>query len=238
MMYLGQDAVGIATAKYVDFNPYKYCSSIYRHFYQAELPATVIIDFENKCPKTSDAFWESFRESTGIETIIIKNLIMPDSGFQMPATFRGSSVKTIYFDNCTIKPTRSDRCFSCDNIAHIYGPIDMSLIYGNSASAVSDAFYFARKLEDVEFVPNSLHKHISFSGLGSGTYLNDTSFISIGNAMNANYPDTQSLDSNIYLNRVKAIMGKNENGLFVADENGTLSLYDFMTTIKGWTITN
>lgn len=239
MMYLGDQAIGIATAKYVDFNPYKYSSSLYKQFKSAELPEEMVIDFEDKCPTESDAFWESFRLCSGLKTLTIKNLIVPNDGIGFYYTFADSiDLETIIFENCVIKPTRFTRTFISNKIKHIYGPIDMSLAYGNSTSNASDAFYFARLLEDVEFVPNTIKSLISTSGMGStSNSLTDASLISLCNGFNAEYPNNQPLNNATYLNRTKTIMGKNENGLFIADENGTLSLYDFVSTVKGWTLT-
>lgn len=66
--------------------------------------------------------------------------------------------------------------------------------------------------------------------------LDDESLISIGNGLGV-VTDTHNLAlHSTKKTRCSSIMGSNDNGLFVADENGTMTLADFITNVKGWTL--
>lgn len=227
MMYLGNQAVGLTLGKAIQWkNPFSIMYSCNYTFYQTELPETVIIDFEGNCPPYG--FEYMFRYSTGWKHIIIKNLIMPDNGVSTYYMFESNdNCESITFENCRIRPSRTARMFTSgyNGVKRINGAIDLSV------DSSYDPFYFARVLQHFELVPNSMKKRYSLQYTGTW---DDATLISVGNALDATV--TASVDIARFTSRTQALTGKIENDLFVADENGTLSLYDFITTVKGWTI--
>lgn len=98
----------------------------------------------------------------------------------------------------------------------------------NSSSAPRNA-----KLKEIRFAPNTCQQNLNIFGFSA---LSDASLVSAGNCLiNSISGKTMTLYSELKT-RCSTLMGNNENGLFVADENGTMSLADFITTVKGWTL--
>ena len=65
----------------------------------------------------------------------------------------------------------------------------------------------------------------------------DESLVSIGNALKVRESGTAKLTlSDTSKSRLNTIMGTVEDGLFTQDDEGTVTLYDFITQTKGWTV--
>lgn len=227
MMYLGDKAVGIVTGQYIDFNPYSHCNQLYRTFMEVELPESIVIDFEGTYPKNGIPM--IFQRSTGVKNITIKNLIMPNDGISMQSAFNDTSAETITFENCRIRPSNISRAFSSNTIKRVNGEMDLTF------DTNGDAFYFARGLEHFELIPNTMMRNTSILYTGTTGTVDNETLISIANAMNPEHPSSQDGKSRFEA-RMKALMGNNVDGLFVADENGETSLWDFIENVKGWTM--
>ena len=106
----------------------------------------------------------------------------------------------------------------------------------NSGYNFRRMFQGCSALEEVRFVPNTI-LWMNYQIFNVSQVLSDASLVSIANGL---YEGATQYNSLALLSTPKArcstLMGNNVDGLFVADENGTLTLADFITTIKGWTL--
>jgi len=135
--------------------------------------------------------------------------------------------ETLTFENCRIRPSKASRAFTAgyDSLKRINGVIDLTVC------SDSDMFYFARKLEHFEIAPNSMLKTYSLKYAGN---FDDNTLVSIANALNPESPTTVDLKN--YTSRMQSMNGNIEDGMFILNESGDMSLDNFITTVKGWTI--
>lgn len=199
--------------------------SLYHLFDGVDFSEILVLDFEgNTPPRTAEYFMANV---TGVKYLTIKNLTL--SNVNMQYSFNGGSVEVITFENCIIQPSRANRLFSSSKLKTIMGEIDMSVCtYGG------DFLYFSKVLEDVRFKKDTISVDTSLWGT---TKLSNDSCISIANALNSSSPHALSMEANgPARGTFNSILGINDDGLFVADSQGTITLADFVTTVKGWTM--
>lgn len=89
-------------------------------------------------------------------------------------------------------------------------------------------------LEEIRFVPNSMTYNGQYMLLHHGK-LSDASLASIANAMAENTSKAIRLHADV-IARLPNIMGTVADGTFTLDTNGTVTLQDFITNTKGWTV--
>ena len=89
-------------------------------------------------------------------------------------------------------------------------------------------------ITEMRFKENTASVSLNLERIGSGNMTN-TTLISIANCLVSGVSQTLTLHWKSKQN-CSSIMGNNDNGTFVADENGAMSLADFITTVKGWTL--
>ena len=131
-------------------------------------------------------------------------------------------------------------CTSYINILNgAYGVEEIDAIFdftscvGTNDCVINSSSAPNAKLKEIRFAPNTCQQNLNISGF---SVLSDASLVSAGNCLiNSISGKTMTLYSALKT-RCSTLMGNNENGLFVADENGTMSLSDFITTVKGWTL--
>lgn len=114
-------------------------------------------------------------------------------------------------------------------LTKINGTLDFS-----SVTALGSPLSNCATLQEVRFAPNSIK--LSFDPFGGGyhTTLSDESVASIANGLSASNPATITLrcyNFRLYYN----IMGDNNNGTFVLNPSGTMTVREFITNVKGWT---
>ena len=90
------------------------------------------------------------------------------------------------------------------------------------------------KLKEIRFAPNTLSVSPTIAGDRSNMFSDET-WISFANCFNGGVSGTATIGSDA-ISTISSIKGNVVNGLFVADENGTTTLEDFITTVKGWTL--
>lgn len=96
-------------------------------------------------------------------------------------------------------------------------------------------------LKVCRFKPNASTANITF--LTNSSLLDDDSLVSVGNGLDASSPSTLSLHATPKA-KLSTVMGTvsqvtDDTGtydFFTADENGTVTLMDFITNTKGWTV--
>lgn len=98
--------------------------------------------------------------------------------------------------------------------------------------------YFANgsSLEEIRFVPNSMTYNGTYN-LNAHGHLSDESLVSIANAMSADNA-TKQIDLHATASaKLSTIIGTVTDGMFSVDANGITTLLDFITNVKGWTVT-
>ena len=90
------------------------------------------------------------------------------------------------------------------------------------------------KLKEIRFVPNTLSVSPTIAGDRNNMFSDET-WISFANCFNDSVSGTATIGSDA-ISTISSIKGNVVNGLFVADENGTMTLADFITNVKGWTL--
>lgn len=100
-----------------------------------------------------------------------------------------------------------------------------------NASNVARCFEGCSSLENLSFRPNSCA--VSFS-LSNSSLLSNDSLVSVANGLiSGSYTITLHATPK---SRLSSIMGTINNDTFIADENGSANLYDFIANTKGWTV--
>lgn len=222
------DAVATLASGYGQggFNPFPYLYNGQNLFQNQALPETVTLDFEGNSVISN--MQNMFRNTTGCKNIVIKNLTVNCTLSQL---IMFSSVETLTFENCTIKPTSvSNFADSARQITAIYGEIDMT----NCINA-SVFFKNAWALHTVRFKENSISASLSNNFCPNPAAFTTETWVSIANALDPTAGQTITIGSSNQT-AITAILGTNDNGTFVQDANGTMTLTDFITNIKGWTI--
>lgn len=91
----------------------------------------------------------------------------------------------------------------------------------------------ASALETISFVPSSIKLSIPFTG---ASHLSQESVISIANGLDGTVTgQTLTLD-NVVKTAYGSVTGTVTDGIFAADPAGTVTLTDFISTVKGWTM--
>lgn len=130
------------------------------------------------------------------------------------------------------------KCFASSRITGIYGAKLLVSSFGNNAQ---NAFSGATNLIDAEFLPNVRANTVYFA---YSDKLSDKTLISLANALIA-MQSTQTITLHATPKaRLATIMGRVESvtsgeetyDRFVQDDAGSVSLQDFITTTKGWTL--
>ena len=142
--------------------------------------------------------------------------------------------KLIFPNGITITSTYYDFCRDATKLKSIIGAIDFSSpISINSA----DAFKCAT-LEDIEFVNNCIQFNVAFTS----DALKDDSIVSICNGLSEAATSQTLTMTSAVKTRMQSMMGTvavpsgKTYHVFTPDENGTVSIYNFVTNTKGWTL--
>lgn len=214
------------------FNFARYAFSCYRLFRNSVFSSDVYLDFTGNT--TVDNLQEMFAGAKGFTKITIKGLSLV--GKSMASSFYGyneSSLQTIEFIDCNIAPTAMGSLFrSNPNLTNVIGEIDLS-----NATNVNYFFDASVNIHEVRFKENSISINLAdLTRFNRPTAFSDDTLVSIANGLNPNVSgNTIDLHANM-VTRCGTLIGNNDNGMFIADANGTMTLADFITTIKGWTL--
>lgn len=227
MIYLGNKPVGVA----LGLPTYENASNlafIGVDFVSLGMPEVVINNSHQDGVKLGSCF-----NSATVEKVVIHAKAITDIqyGFQFNSEPAEHRLREIVFDVDT---------------GYIQGSWLRALFYGrrglvsisgveldgSTSSNYSNMFGGCVALQEIRFRKSTFFGNLSMSACSA---LSDASLISIANGLNENYAMTITLHATPKA-RCTTLMGTNDNGTFVADESGTLSLVDFITTVKGWTV--
>ena len=225
------DAVETLASKYgkAEFNPYKHAYFMQEMFREAVLPETLVIDFEGNTNLKS--MQNAFRSTSGIKHLTIKNLRSASIGMSS-MLFLCASLETLTFDNCDFSiKTLETFTTGAGNLQEIIGELDLTPCT-NARAALSVAY----SLKEFRIKQNSISVGLSGGFFSDSNIYSNDSLVSFGNALSQDAPNTVKIDAKPKA-KCNTILGNNVDDTFVADENGSMTLMDFITTVKGWTVT-
>lgn len=153
----------------------------------------------------------------------------------------GISNLSYAFNNCkaphiTIHANTS----GCTNFSTAFGgnatetfliTVDGDALDLSSATSLGDLI--GKRVKEIRFVPNSAK--ISWQ-MNSSQNVSDDTLISIANALDGTAADKTLKIHATPKARCQTLMGTVADGLFTADASGTVTLADFITNTKGWTL--
>ena len=192
-------------------------------FQNAVFPETVELDFEGL---TVSSMYKTFNGITGCDHLILKNINYPEnSGVSCQEIFKNAQLKILEFKNCIFIPGNQNYPFSGSTIEEIRGYIDMTYRTAN--------LNIPATMQEIRFVESTIHDNFSVSGCKNLTV---DSLISIANGLSAEVSGKTLNVQQANLTDKLQTLGNDDNGTFVADKNGSMSLQTFITSVKGWTI--
>lgn len=218
------------------FDP-QYCKKLDGMFNNAILPKVFDIDLKDFTSLISiNQMFMNILGEGGVngETVTIRNLRQSSNTFTVASLFYyNSRTKYVNFIDCDFSPTNASELFRTGQIEEIHGELNFT----NTTNA-SNAFNSASKLREVRIKPNSIR--INASGISfyfkSCASLSNESLISIANGLDGTATGLTLELHATAKNNCSTITGINDNGTFIADPNGTMSLADFIANVKGWTL--
>lgn len=207
---------------------------------------------------TSHELYVDFSKTTKISTLgqafdtvganITKITIVPPVTVKDTNRICYSNTGLLEFDivgtlHARVNSSASEGFFgACSKLVRIGGTIDLSYqTRANffTATNYQNAFYNDSKLETVSFTPGSMQLATTNWVLSTCAALSDASLVSIANALIDTYSGTITFHATPKA-RLANIMGTVSSdetlSTFAVDANGTMSLQDFLTTVKGATI--
>ena len=208
------------------FNPFPYLNTASSIFRNSAIPGSAVeIDFEGSYPASMQ---EAFYGATIDGKLILKNLGHPeDGGISFSGTFRSATISELELVNCNLVPSNVSNMFRDKSVTSVTGgKIDMSYCTG---SPLESATY----IQNVEFVKDSIHSDFSMymaRSLSVGT------LVSMANGLSSNVSGCKVDIRYSNLASKFQTLGNNVDGTFVENESGDMTLQDFITTVKGWSI--
>lgn len=188
----------------------------------------LVFDFSNLTVSLSNAFMSS-RISLQPNTTVKIKAIEITSIYRLFYVAAGIpvNVDTVIFDTEKPVPYGDEAFYGVKNV--LGSPIRLSASPRSSLLSVIE----------IRFVEND----VSVSANVQGQYLSNDSIVSLANALASATGVTLTLHANAKT-KCNAITGYSESvtvddvtyDRFIADENGTLTLMDFITNVKGWTV--
>ena len=148
---------------------------------------------------------------------------------------------TLLMSSGTGNPTRGSFAGG-SQLVHITGLIDLGGITGGtrfSQTNYMNMFQSCSKLKTVSFVPGSMKLSTTNWYLSWCAALSNESLVSIANALLDTYSGTLTFHATPrakLANIIGTVTSDETLSTFTIDENGTMSLEDFLTTIKGATL--
>lgn len=204
-------------------NPLEYATTFGAMYNNAVLPENFEIDFAGNTHVSFNGF---FRGSTGADKITIKNL--PDNAIAMGAAFRECAASVVEFVGCTPKPSGSAQCLQGARIEEIIGAFDMSHENGDAIGLL----YSANYLREIRFVEGTIGLTLDMNGTSR---LSRESLISFANGLNGEVSGKE-LRRFAQKATTTTIYGTVTDGHFTEDEGGYITLAEYITNFKGWSM--
>jgi len=221
----------------VGFNILPYVGGLTSLFQDCVCPKNVTLDFEGNTTLTGLASL-GFRCS-GLKNLTIKNLTSTKTTVGLNGLgYLASDLETITFDNCSIAPASFESLGrSAPKLKTINGELDLT----NCSTTNSITYWFSGNtqspsvIEEFRIKPNSI-KHSPGTNFGNSAVISNDSLVSLANGLSPEVTGGVLKLVDTHKTKIASITGTNDDGLFVMSQSGALSLADFITTVKGWTI--
>lgn len=101
------------------------------------------------------------------------------------------------------------------------------------SSSNTNAFYFAKALEEIRFKPSSITNKLV---IAQSDKLTNDSIVSVANGLRSDVSGKTLTLHTTVKDKLSTIMGTVTDGVFTADASGQTTLQNFITATKGWTI--
>lgn len=157
--------------------------------------------------------------------------------YMQSQAFRQCTAKRIGL-GVSLKPatTMALMFYGCSNLEEIYGePFDTS---GITSASNMPSFNMCQNLKKITFKENTINFNINFD---SSPLLEDDTIISIANGLNESATSQTLSLHNTSKAKCSTIMGTVDSTtysykVFIPSDSGTMSLEEFITIEKGWTL--
>ena len=133
----------------------------------------------------------------------------------------------------TIRQWFNQMCAFASKLTQIEGTIDFSAM---SASTWYSTFANCFALQEIRIVPGSIKLTVANNNFQGCTALSDDSIVSISNGLDGSATGQRISLPNAIKTRCGQIVGTVADGVFTKDTAGSVTLTDFITTTKGWTL--
>lgn len=239
MIYLGNLPIGIANNKGL----MTYIVSASNIFYYGNntsmpkptVPSKVVLDLP-ACLNISSMFAQYIKSDAYALPIQEASITLYNPVIATNFARRNSKLKKIIFPNGIIITSAYYDFINDSIVESIIGPIGFN--NPTDYTTTKNAFNVST-LKDIEFIPNQIIYDISFTNTD---ILTDDSIVSICNGLNETVADkTLTMSSTVKtkmnnMNGIVTIPSGELYHIFTLDENGTTTLSNFITNIKGWTV--
>lgn len=171
---------------------------------------------------------QTFSNSRGYRVVVLKNTTRTSmAGVFQAASYEDNVLETIYLNISTSSAASFNSTFLNRRVLkEIIGVLDFS-----SSTNNNQCFTYCYALESLTFQKNSIKAGVNISW---SSKLTDESLISLANGLNSESTSTIYLHADSKT-KCGLILGNNVDGEFVEGE-GAMTLRDFITTVKGWTV--
>lgn len=182
----------------------------------------------------SDFLYRAYESGKNTATIDVELNFRQTTGFKLNSLFEQAyGVKTVKITGNLQYCTDFSYMFSyCSGITSIDAVFDLSSVTSDAGGIIGGSGTNSN-VTTLSFTPNTASYNVNIKMFSA---LNDASIVQAANCLVAGVSGKTLTLHDTPKARCQTLMGTNDNGTFVADANGTLSLADFITTVKGWTL--
>lgn len=199
-------------------------------------PAVKFVEFyAPNCTNIRNAFgFDDASVATGLHIkVTVGTLTRMDSAF-MPYTSVGSN-RRVRFQKITLfaDTTQMTHAGSAFQNQDLLEEIDGSPLAVPTNCQVSNMFQLCPALQQVRFAQSGIYESLAFT---QSSLLTDATLISIANGLNSAVSSKSITLHSTPKTRCGQIVGTVTDGVFTQDDTGSVTLTDFITTTKGWTL--
>lgn len=202
------------------------------------LPPTIELNADSLATgnKFASSFYHAYEDGENSATIDLTVHFPSDNAVQTSlyrGFFQAYGLKSVTIDGDLSNITSYAGTFDyCRNIEAINVTFDFS-----SCTNQGDVNFFNNGantiLTTLRFVPNTLAYSLKLSGFRA---LDADSLISVANCLRSDVTEQTLTLYSTQTTMCSSITGTVTNGTFTADESGSVTLADFITNTKGWTL--
>lgn len=210
----------------------QYLTVLYQTFMQASVPMPLELDVP-KCNTAINSFNQiSSSNGADIDITVHFNSDNPVAANLRTMFYACYGVKTI-----KITGNLSGVTSYSQFLAYVSTVIKIDCEFDfTSVTADNDAILFSYNMTSLTYLRVKANTLSVNFNLNLAPALDDDSLVSVANGLNSSATGKTITVNATPKARLSTIMGVVSDGLFVKDATGTLSLSDFITNVKGWTL--